>query len=297
MKDLKSLENDLKKRLALNKITGNLGKVVETENEIICYVKQTNLPKKWEYLFLYPSNYGKNKSIAKEYNINKTIHYIFDGLKICNSIDVYSNTIDGVKITFKNCKFKGYHTHIVGCSNCNIINCDFSQTLHTNINAYNISIKSTMLSEFCEEYSFCAANNLSLDNVSTRKSTYVIPKKITLYAKDDKINSINLLNTNLLCRKLIVDSSKINSSNSKLKARDEITIFGDIMNNLETEAPKVIAKSNSKVELDSKRIELIDSLKKIKSKCEELNNAELQRIENKVKKELNTKTLTKVFKK
>lgn len=125
--------------------------------------------------------------------------------------------------------------------------------------------------------------------VSTRKSTYVIPKKITLYAKDDKINSINLLNTNLLCRKLIVDSSKINSSNSKLKARDEITIFGDIMNNLETEAPKVIAKSNSKVELDSKRIELIDSLKKIKSKCEELNNVELQRIENKVKKELNTK--------
>ena len=153
MKDLKSLENDLKKRLALNKITGNLGKVVETENEIICYVKQTNLQKKhgkWEYIFLYPSNYEKNKSIAKEYNINKTIHYIFDGLKICNLIDVYSNTIDGVKITFKNCKFKGYHTHIVGCSNCNIINCDFSQTLHTYINAYNISIKSTMLSELCK---------------------------------------------------------------------------------------------------------------------------------------------------
>lgn len=66
MKDLKNLENGFKKRLALNKITGNLGKVVETENEIICYVKQTNsLKKEWGYIFLYSSNYEKKQKYSK----------------------------------------------------------------------------------------------------------------------------------------------------------------------------------------------------------------------------------------
>ena len=66
--------DNYKRKQALKSITGDMGSVVETENEIICYVTQNSIrlfKLKETIIFLFGCNDNKNIDIAKKFNINK----------------------------------------------------------------------------------------------------------------------------------------------------------------------------------------------------------------------------------
>ena len=128
-----------KRKLALRSITGNMGRVVENEDEIICYVKQKKVGK--DCIFLNGCRSFDNGNTARKYGIDKPIHYIFDGLK-CSS-DIYG--YDGIKLDFRNCYFK-YCSYISLVGDCEFENCTFASSLFYDIYADDITIKSSSIS-------------------------------------------------------------------------------------------------------------------------------------------------------
>ena len=129
-----------KRKLALRSITGNMGRVVEDEDEIICYVKQKKAGK--GCIFLGGCHSFDNGNTARRYGIDKPIHYIFDGLK-CSS-DIYG--YDGIKLDFRNCYFK-YCSYISLVGDCEFENCTFASSLFYDIYADDITIKSSSISD------------------------------------------------------------------------------------------------------------------------------------------------------
>ena len=82
---VKNLSNFVRSLIIID-ITGNLGKIVEDEDKITCYVKKSKC-KKERYCYTIVCNgiSKKNKELAKKYNINKPICYVLDGLKFKNN--------------------------------------------------------------------------------------------------------------------------------------------------------------------------------------------------------------------
>ncbi|UKI27376.1 MAG: hypothetical protein L6V91_01715 [Bacilli bacterium] len=113
----------IKRKLALRSITGNMGRVVEDDDEINCYVRQ-KIKKNGCIIFKKVAVIFNNENITRKYGIDKPIHYIFDGLK-CSS-DIYG--YDGIKLDFRNCYFK-YCSYISLVGDCEFENCTFTSSL------------------------------------------------------------------------------------------------------------------------------------------------------------------------
>ena len=103
----------LVRNLIIMDITGNLGKIVEDEDKITCYVKKSRCKKeRYHYTIACRGISKKNKELAKKYNINKPICYVLDGLE-----------------------FKEDRVYIFGYNNCEVIikNCTFDFNIYLNI--------------------------------------------------------------------------------------------------------------------------------------------------------------------
>ena len=99
----KARENHLKRFIS------DIGKIIEEEDRIICYVKQKPLNKYKENEGTYNLKLNDMdlitegiKEITEEFKLNKPVYYIFDGIKFNTSLEI---TSIGTNIIFRNCTF------------------------------------------------------------------------------------------------------------------------------------------------------------------------------------------------
>lgn len=72
-------------------LVGNLGKVVEEEDKLICYVDKNKIKEeKYNYtIYCYGIN-DKDNELAKIYNLDKPVHYVIEGITLKDKKGYYS---------------------------------------------------------------------------------------------------------------------------------------------------------------------------------------------------------------
>ena len=104
MNKLKKIVYTFARNHATNYITGNLGKVVEDDEKITCYVRRNKVKKK-NYTIACFGIGKKQKEIAEAYKLNKPICYLIDSIKLKKHkayIFKYNNTKIIIKIRILN---------------------------------------------------------------------------------------------------------------------------------------------------------------------------------------------------
>ena len=220
-----------KRKLALRSITGNMGRVVEDEDEIICYVRQKKLKK--DCIILKGCRNFNNENITRKYGIDKPIHYIFDGLE-CSS-DIYS--YDGIKLDFRNCYFK-YCSYISLVGDCEFENCTFASSLFYDIYADDITIKSSSISVLAgyNRFHVAAIYKLSLIDVDGIGGHF--SKNRSVYFSSGK--EILFKDTNIDCLDISIAAEKLVSINSNLRARRTANIESNEISGLVVDSPNII---------------------------------------------------------
>lgn len=271
-------------------VTGNLGKVVEKDDYLVCYVKKGKIKNhKFHNYITCPGIKEKDKELAKIYKLYKKVYYIFDDLDFNNNEITIFGYGDNSEIVIKNCKFN-YGLTINALGNCTVDNCYIASQCNLNFHAKNLTFKNMDVNNtlkyagFDLQVSFSAEENLSLENCNIGKMNEKI--KVFLYS----LQNINLFNTKIVADTVKCSTKTLNSYNSSsVKAKEKIEIEGEILNNLSMVAPVIMSKD----EITSKRIELIDRLKNIRDKCLRINRKKVKKYEN----ELNNVSVKRVLKK
>lgn len=93
----------------LKKSICNIGKIVEEENKIICYVNQKTIDRYKRVKPIYELRLnGMNqvtvgiKETVENFGLNKPVYYIFDGIEFSTGVQITSHWAN---VTFKNCTF------------------------------------------------------------------------------------------------------------------------------------------------------------------------------------------------
>lgn len=270
-------------------VTGNLGKVVEKDDYLVCYVKKGKIKNhKFHNYITCPGIKEKDKELAKIYKLYKKVYYIFDDLDFNNNEITIFGYGDNSEIVIKNCKFN-YGLTINALGNCTVDNCYIASQCNLNFHAKNLTFKNMDVNNtlkyagFDLQVSFNAEENLSLENCNIGKMNEKI--KVFLYS----LQNINLFNTKIVADIVKCSTKTLDSHNSSsVKAKEKIEIEGKILNNLSMVASVIVSKD----EITSKRIELIDRLKNIRDKCLRINGKKVKKYE----KELNNVSVKRVLK-
>ena len=285
------------------KFTGFLGDVLEEEDKIICNVKYNRLKKKRYYLDIFCRNIDEdNKELAKKYNLDKQICYIFDGLTFKkNYVNIYG--YDNCEIIIKNCVFddglyltndgKSFVKDTLINSSCNRI------TLGSNdLKVDNICVAKDL--DFCSNLDFCMSvkNTLKISNTNLD----LLKENIYLYS----FNEIYVENSFISGPYILIEAKKLNFNNSKLNVKRDFELTVESCDQVKVNADRIICHkmpcnlnreeiiiNNDINNLMFQYKELKEVLKKIKNKCEEAN--EIKKFIYREK--LNNSTISRVLKK
>lgn len=285
---------NLKRKRILKHITGNLGKVVEEEDRIICYIKQNAVNGLTKNLTLLNSTSNK----FKEHAICKPIHYIFNNLTCTSNIYGYNN----VNVYFNNCNFN-YCDNIDIDGSCYINSSLFNSSIGFRIYANNLTIKSSDINPLGYKSFIISTNkNLEIQNITTGENKpYRCLEKINIYS----LNNTMIKDTTINCRNICINSPKLTLLNSSINAINEANIHSNNISGLLINAKTllcndILIENNEKIlinkestPLSKNRDKLIETLKLIKDKCESLNNEKI----NNITKRIKNKPIIKVLKK
>ena len=290
---------------AMKYLTGNLGKVVEDDEKITCYVKRSKVKKKDYHYTIACFGIGENQEkVAKAYNLNKPICYVIDGLK-----------------------FKKHQVYIFGYNNCEVIikNCDFGLGLHIHVND-KCTLDNTNITTF--SYLSIGANELVIKNVDSKQINAISSESNIYFGADNRIevidsnigcqneninvsflatNELNIVNSKIIGKEVECKSSTINADEkSSLTATDKVNLQADNFNSININAPTIVLNgdetSNEKKSvvlkkitepLSLKRLELVNLLKKVKTQCENINEEKVLEYEE----QINVQPVSKVLKK
>lgn len=263
VKMMKILE-DLERKIALGNITGNLGKAIEYDNMIVCYVTKKSLNKD---LFLFNYNSGKNSKLAKKYNLEKDIYYVFDGITLEH--DVFG--FDNVSVLFRNCKF--FANRFVKVDGyLKIKNSNIETVLSMFIVADNILIDGLDIPNLgIRKINFGARDVLEINDLTIGdNSIFLKNSNVSFCGKEVVLN-----NTSVKAVDITVSGDNLSISNSNLDGKN-VTLKVNVINDKKSEniedSFKVIINND---EITNKRIELVRTLN---SCCEKINNTSLKRI-------------------
>ena len=105
IKSITEIIYDMKRENTKRKLTSNLGRVVEEEDKLICYVNKRNLKKEQGKYFLrcWGTKLGAKK-LKKYYDLDKPIIYIIDGIDFKFN-QVYFFGDKNSLIIIRNCHF------------------------------------------------------------------------------------------------------------------------------------------------------------------------------------------------
>ena len=259
VKMIKILE-DLERKMALGNITGNLGKAIEYDNMIVCYVGKKSLNKD---LFLFNYNSGKNTRIAKKYDLDKEIFYVFDGLEITH--DIYG--FDNVSVLFRNCKF--FANRFVKVDGyLKIKNSNIETVLSMFLVADNILIDGLDIPNLgIRKISFGARDVLNINDLTIGdKFNFLKNSNVSFSGKNVSLN-----NTNVNALDISINGDNLSISNSKLDG-NAVLVKGNLINNVSNIEEKIFDESilTCDDELINKRKELVKILGQINNVCQDM---------------------------
>ena len=274
-----------------NYITGNLGKVEEEDEYLVCYVNKRKIKSNKFIQYIYCQGIKESdKELAISYKLYKKIYYIFENLKFNNSYVTIFGYGSNSEIIIKNCKFNyGLSVKTVGkcvVDSCFIESSYYDLTLHArNLKLKNMDINNTLKYAGCSSrISFSADENLIIENCIIDSPNEKIKVFLT------SLKKISLINVKIIAHTIKCKANKIVSFNHSLfKAKDKLEVDGEILNNLTMISPIMKVKDDV---IDTK-IQLIDILKNIRDKCISINKGKIIEYE----KKLNNISVKKVLKK
>ena len=305
MNKFKKALYDVTRIYAKRYLTGNLGKVVEEDEKITCYVKRSKIEKKDYHYTIACFGIGEEQEkVAKAFKLNKPICYVID------SIDL-----------------KKHKVYIFGYNNCEVIikNCNFGLDLHIHVNG-KCTLDNTNITTF--SYLSIGANELVIKNMSSDQIEVISPKSHISFGANDKIdvidsnvgnkkknikvsftatNGLNIVNSSITGKEVECESSVINvDESSSLTATDKVALKANDFNPININAPIIvlngeeIANEKGTVVFKKitdplllKRLELVNLLKRVKNECESINSEKV----SEYKEELDVQPISKVLKK
>ena len=272
-----------------NYITGNLGKVKEENGYLICYVDKKKLKKNNNHLSAYCLGIKeRDKELAKVYDLDIKVYYVFENLEFDNNVTIFGYG-NNSEILIKNCNFKyGLSTNIMG--KCIIDNCSIASPYFLNLYAKNLFLKnmninnSFILLGHDFQIDFSADESLTIDNCTIGR----INDKSKVFLTS--LQKINLSNSKIVAQTIKCSSKTLITDNSSLfNAKEKIEIEGEILNNINMISPTIKVKDK----ITNSRIQLINTLQKIKEKCININQTKVGEYE----KYLNSISVKKILKK
>lgn len=253
----------LSRKQALKILTGNLGRVIEKKDKIICYVDKENENKKIIELFNSKSN--KNLEISRLYEINKPIYYIFDSLNFNYTTNILG--YDNVRVIMNNCNFINGEYLIEINGKCRIDSCRFTGIL--DIDSNNLKIINSYLNGTGNRFLIHSLYGL---NISDTKID--VCDSLFLFIKSDNISfgNVNINGRGVDIEAFNLDISKdsiINSESTSIRCLESNMSMDNIKNSKTysyCDSNSWHTQNISDYDLKEKRIKLIDTLKKVKNK-------------------------------
>ena len=304
MDKLKKALYNITRPYAKKYLTGHLGKVVEDNEKITCYVKRSKIKKKdYNYTVACFGIGGNHKKVAKAFNLNKPICYIIDGIDL-KKHKVYIFGYNNCEVIIKNCNFGlDLCVHVNG--KCTLENTNITTFSYLSISAKDLVIKNMnrdQIKSFVSSSSICFGADNRIDVIDSNIGNQNEDVTISLVST----NELNIINSKIAGKIVNCKSSSINTDEkSSLTATDRINLQTDEFSKIKMETPTVVLNGeeminkNKKVVLEKvteplelKRIELINLLKKIKNKCEIINSKRIWQYQE----ELDIQPISKVLK-
>ena len=306
MNKFKRILYDVTRPYAKNYLTGNLGKVVEDDEKITCYVKKSKVKKKDYNYTIACFGIGENedrKKIAKAYKLDKPIRYVIDGLEL-NKHKVYIFGYNDCEVIIKNCSFGlDLCVHVNG--KCTLDNIDIKTFSYLSISANELVIKN-MSSDQIEVISPKSHIGFGANDKIDVIDSNIGNKKKNIKVSFTATNGLNITNSNITGKEVECESSVINvDESSSLTATDKVALKTNDFNPININAPIIVLNGEELVNdkgkivfrkitnsLELKRLELVNLLKKVKIECESINSEKV----SEYKEELDVQPISKVLK-
>lgn len=321
---------EMLRKYVAKRATHNLGDIVITDDEVICYVDEKKLKKTMKDRSLL-NRYRimlhcikRDEEIYKTYHLDKPVHYIIRNVDFDKEINIMASMKD-CHVTFENCSFKtcveiDFADHLTFINNTYIPQenkyfsiykaGEFIFSTYDRINEVN------KLELINNEIYVPDIKEIPIMNVNDKENVIapIIKSKLRLwlYAKEVILNASDIIDAKSLeigAETLHLEDEYLISDEIEIKANkvvlDNATIRADVIT---IDSPKIEGKlpiyheglfingvevdknegliDNYDLELQQKRIELINSLKKIERHSEE-----------KISEEIKKQPLTRILKK
>lgn len=256
-----------------HRITGNLGKVIELDDKLICIVDKRKINKhKFNTSIPCFGQNKKNEELVNVYNLNKPICYIFDGIKFEKSrvmIFGYNNC----EVIIRNSVFDcGIWISVNG--KCTLDNCRVNYWDVASFNANELIISNTNMKN---KFEYCPLN---LDiGLGGDQKVSIINSSIGDYKGKTKVfvesfEEINIKGTRLMGQIVKCKAKTVNADNdSILEGKEKVVLVRGNNSNLHVSGPLLFENglelsnnSTSKSELNTERERLIKMLKAIRTK-------------------------------
>ena len=310
---MNSLYNKLREKYK-KIITNGLGDVVEEEDKLICYVKKRSFKKSYGEYILTCSGLRENDKLTLErFQLNKPICYVIDGLEFDkNFVSVFG--YDNCEVIIKNCRFDA-DLEIIIMGKCTIDNTSIKtvgksvegHTLTLPKYAHELTIRNMNFGQITSKHT-----DANIINFSAKDKLEIIDSKLndnrtTLEFHSE--NEINIANSTLWGECVSLEAFTVNTDkNSGIDAETILLKMDDfnfidlysekiflnykrILKDLTEERGHIFLKREN-TPLAIKRLELIELLKSIERKCEDINSKKA----NEYKRVLDSKTITRVMK-
>lgn len=304
--------------------THNLGDVVITDDEVICYVDGKELKKQSSKRYLHRYNImlhciKRDEEIYKTYRLDKPVHYIIKNVDFDKEINIQTSTKD-CHVTFENCKFTAgvsidFADHLTFFDNTYRMQTYDNYLSYIKYGEFIISTRANKNEinkiefildkiKFEDEEVPVAIHVKDLNKPRPKKMINAVPeiwlyaKEISFYmsdicnAKNIEIGANNLEAVRMFigARELEIKADNINFDypvlhsdvitidSSKIEGTFRVGHNGLFINGVEIDKnKKVINVDNYDMPLQQKRLELINSLKKIERTCEKQMSEEIKK--------------------
>ena len=304
MNTFKKVLYNITRPYAKKYITGHLGKVVEEDNKIICYVKKSKVKNEdYNYIISCLGIGDEQKGLTQAYKLDKPICYVIDGIEL-KKHKVYILGYDGCEVIIKNCNF-GLGVHVMVNGKCTLDNTNITTFSYLSIYANELTVKnmdSEQIRVISKKTDICFGANNRIDVIDS----IIGSKKKDINVSFLVTNELNVVNSKIVGKGVECESKVINvDEKSSLIATNNVNLKTDDFNPLNITSPTIILNEelieneNGSVllkkitePLEVKRCELVNLLKRIKTECENINSEKLV----KCQELLNSKSITKILK-
>lgn len=313
----KKIYNEARKAYLMKSIC-NIGRIVETDDKIICYVEQEALDKYKEKRPIYDlSLRGMNvvtdgiRETTEAFGLDKDVEYIFDGIKFENGLKFTSTWCN---VVFKNCTFEKsiyitWGNEITFENNKYIDDFDVYFLGNCFLTA-NMVKKITFINEnFVNSSKYVYSKPIFGMKIDAREVEFIDSVVVCQNTGGIKIDAVQtkLENSAFIGDHFFIKSTSIKSSDTVITGKESVTIQnsncdfdGEVKSKMIVyNGIELSAKSDEKVKVDVDEVKLrcqrekvIQELRRIRDYCLLVNEEKIQ----KVRDELNSDTVSKVLK-